>query len=690
VALLVLLGPLDVGIWSDYELPVFDRTRAELGVALSGLSRGPWLPDALRSWSHRVVGGEFGLRLPHAVAAAALVALAGAWARRRGATVAASYLAAAFALSFPGLVHAGTTALGNPIAELLGVTAVLLGTAAAARRGLPAVVLAAGAALSVAAAVASAGLLLGGVIPLGVIAATQTDRRLRAVLWAATAAAAFVVLWLSVHQGDGYIPLLGASKDLELVDKPHLRRFTAGLQEAGYQLFPWTPVVAIGAFAVRRDRLPSVWLAIAVTLTAAWSIVYGPVAFPIAVPAALCAAAAIDRLDDPAHGGAWRRVVLLGSALGILVLAKDASLTPSEIAAPLSHFVGEHTFPAEGSLAAARLERIAKVALLALLVVAALTMPAHGRIGRLVARALPRRARPALLAITVGAAAAFGALLQTRTLLPELSRQLSAKQPLSRWAQWVADGQLPDELGDYRVRDEGMDVYGPPERVDLRSRREAGQWLSDPQPRVMIARQRDVAPLYQQLRGEGRPMYVLDASHQSLRLLSNVLPEGAQDFNEIPSVLLSQPPVLAHQTYIKFGNYVEIIGWEITDPVIRGREVTVRVALRAVRPLPSGSKLYARLLKGRTSRLNGEPTALTNDIYPANLWREGDYILHEVTFTAPWLEIQWGPHELLFGIRRTERNNVEITVPEGKSGDFGVSVRGKKRYFAAVGEVEVW
>jgi hypothetical protein len=139
---------------------------------------------------------------------------------------------------------------------------------------------------------------------------------------------------------------------------------------------------------------------------------------------------------------------------------------------------------------------------------------------------------------------------------------------------------------------------------------------------------------------------------------------------------------------------MEIIAWEATDPIVRGRPVTYRFLIRALRPLPAGSKLYARFLKGRSSRLNalpnGDPSDLTGGIYPPNLWREGDLILHEVTFDAPWLEIQWGPHELYVGLRRSEHQNVEVTLPEGKAGDFGVRVRDKKRSFVTLGSVEVW
>src|SRR5687768_7261413 len=82
VALVVFVpGLSDYGFWTEGEMPVLDRARAHLGAALSGLQRSPWLPDALRTRSYSIFGGELGLRLPHAICGAALVGIAIAWAR---------------------------------------------------------------------------------------------------------------------------------------------------------------------------------------------------------------------------------------------------------------------------------------------------------------------------------------------------------------------------------------------------------------------------------------------------------------------------------------------------------------------------------------------------------------------------------------------------------------------------------
>lgn len=688
-AALLLPGLGAHGIWSDGELPVLDRSRAALGTALTGLHRSPWLPDALRTLGYDAFGA-LGFRLPHALSVAALCGIAAGLARRRGASVPIAIAAGVLAMAFPLSIHAARLALGHPIGELLGVLAVLFGRAALAPGRLRPLWIV-GALASLALATASMGLLFGGALPLSIFAASlpaSGNRRVRAAAWVLAAAALAMVVWLAWRQGDGYIPLLGASKDLDLVAKPEDRRFAAGLQESGYQLFPWLPLVLLGALATTRDRWPSQWLLLGVAAAAGSSLVYGPVAAPIVVPAALCGAAAIERLAGPATPRAWRRVVILGGVLGVLVLGKDVELSPSEIAAPLVQFAGEHTFPAEELAAEISLGTLSRGALLALLALGLVTAR-DGRWGRVALR-IPASVRAWLPAGIVGAIALHGAWLQARGVIPALSRLLSPATTIARWQSFVDAGALSSTLGEHRLRDDGLDLYGPESTTRLMARRDVETWLSEGEPRAALLRVRDVAPVYQKLRERGLPLYVLDAGHQQLRLVANVLPEGATDENPIPSVLFSGPPALRHPTSLRFGTYVEIIGWEVTEPIVRGREVTLRLAIEVLRPLPAGAKIYTRFLKGRSSRLNPDPQPLTGDIYPPNLWREGDYILHEQTFEAPWLEIQPLPHEFFVGLRRSERDNYEITVPEGKTGEFGVRVRGKSRNFATLGEVEVW
>lgn len=696
----LLPGLGEHGFWTDAELPALDRARAALGAALSDLEHHPWLPELLRTRSYALLQSELGLRLPHALAAASLVGMAAGLARSRGASVGLALLAGAFALGFPALAVSGRTALGDPIGEAMATGSVLAGLAALHGRAPLRIAMWAGlSALLLAAAVASAGLAIGGALPLGVLAAAaslDTERRasvrIAAALWLACAVALALTIRLSLEQGDGYIPLLGAAKDLELVDKPEHRRFASSLEDLGYALYPWGPLAIVGALLGRRNRVSALWLGVAVAVVGGWSLVYGgPQPLPVTVPAAVCAVGAVQWVLEPQTDRRARRAVLVMVVLATLVIRKDAERTPARVTVPVADFEGEHTFPADELRAPERLRSIGGLALLALLATGLLApvATARGRLDRWLDR-LPAGPRAHLPPALLAGAALLGAHRYAHELVPEVCDLLSPRTLLEHHRLLAEAGALPDQLGSHRVRDEGLSLYGPGDVVSLGSRRELATYLQADQPRVAIIRDRDLAGLHQDHRQNHWPLYVLDDRHRNLRLVANRLPEGEQNLDPIPSVVFDTPPQLAHQTQLRFEGYIEIIGWEVTEPIVRGREVELQLAIRVLRPLPGGSKIYARLLKGRSSRLNGDPHELTGGIYPPNLWREGDFILHRFTFEAPLLEIQPGEHELIVGLRRGEKQNFEISIPEGKKGEHGVTVRDKKRSFARIGEVEVW
>lgn len=304
------------------------------------------------------------------------------------------------------------------------------------------------------------------------------------------------------------------------------------------------------------------------------------------------------------------------------------------------------------------------------------------------------RARlPAWLpAAVVAAALGRQAWLYGRELLPRTSEQFSLLRPLARYEAWAAAGALPRPLGIHRVADPGLDLYGPPPdaRQTLATRESVSALLRRPEPAAALIRLSELAPLYQVARNAKYPLHVLDASNRDVLLIANTLPPGAADHNPIREVLFDAPPPLAHETLLRFEDFVEVIAWEWDEPVVRGREVELRVVLRPLRPLPSGSKITVRLQRGRLSRVNPLAHDLVENIYPPQHWRAGDYLLHRFRVQVPTLEVVPGPHEVVMGLQRTASANYKITVPEGETGEHGVRVYAGPHEFAVVGEVQVW
>ncbi|MBV1861409.1 MAG: hypothetical protein KUG77_23520, partial [Nannocystaceae bacterium] len=578
----------DAGLWSDAELPVFDRARAELGDALSGLERSPALPDLIRARGVAMFGGALGLRLPHAVAAAAIVGLAIGWIRSLGRPIGLSLFGGAVALSLPMLSLSGRTALGNPVAELLSVTAVLSLWAATRRdspirtRSVSAII----AVVALGAGVASCGLMLGAGLPLAVAALSPgVTPRVRAALGTASGLSVLVSIRLVLDQGDGFIPLLGAAKDLELFDKPEARRFADGLEDFGYQVFPWAGLAMVGAATGRAEvRAPAIWLAVALTFSTGWSMLYGPTPAFLGVPAAACVVAAVARILDPEAAGWERRVALFVAAAAALVVSKDGGLAPNRLVAPTELRENEHTFPDEALDAEDELGGMGKTVFYALLVAGVFGRRREpGGLERIVS-IVPPPARDALVIGAFAVAAASNAWTHACVLLPRTAALLSPKQPLERLARWVETGALPATLGVHRVRDRGLMMYGPDDIEALAGRRDLLQWFETDEPAAAIVRAGDYPALFQASRQHGRPVFVLDDSHARLRLVANRLPDNEVNQDALADIVLDEPPVLAHQTLLNFDDYIEVIGWELDGPLHRGNEHTLQLGVRVLRP----------------------------------------------------------------------------------------------------------
>ncbi len=726
------------GLWSTGEIAVLQRAQAALGAALGGLERAAVLPDLLRTQAVALTGDPAAIRLPGALASALLVGLAVLLARRLGASPRFALLAGAFALATPLLQSQARLALGDPIGELTATTAALLGAAALTHpRRRPAILLTLATLLALGLGLLSAGLLLGVLLPLVAITIawpqghvrptmsrgpddlsqetptlptdlsretpnlradlsreTPTRPRWLAALLALTILAVIALIAvLAYSQGNGWIAALAAARDLPLAERPYTRPFTATFEEFSDQIFPWLPLLVVGLLRPGRARWPALWLLAGLVLVSAWSLRYGPQAVPLTVPAAVLCSAAAEHLLSART--ATRRLGLLLVVAGGLILAKDVRRTPSKVGAVLVHGKGEHSYPARELDAQDTLAGFATFAMLGLLLAVLTrrpTTPATSPTALTRSERLRARLPAALPLGILFAVLAHQAVRYGHGLLPRTSEALSLHRPLTRYAAWQQAGELTAPLLIHRVNDPGLALYGPPEtaRSAVPSRDAIIQQFKTSTASAALLRTSELAALHQQARADGWPLYVPDASNRDVVLVSNVLPAGATDENPIRRVLFDTAPVLAHTTLVRFEDHVEIVGWAWHEPIVRGRETTLEIALHVLQPLPSGSKIYVRLQQGKLSRINPAPHELAEGLYPPHQWRAGDYILHRFTVPVPMLEILPGTYEVVVGLRRTESKNFTISAPADDHNDHGVRFHGPVHELATVGEVQVW
>jgi len=663
---------------------VFDRSRAALGIALSDLVRSPWLPDALRTASYQAVGAPEAIRLPGALAAIGLVGLTTLVAAARGVGSLAALIAGAFALAFPLTLAQGRLALGAPIAELFAASAAVAGYVSLRLHGWRAVTGALIATTLIVLATASTGLVLGALVPLLAIAVGRPTaprpaiRRAVLALWLTIIAVTLIAAVLIYGQGDGYIPLLAAAKDLAIRERPESRGFTASLQELGLQLYPWLPLALVGVLRPGKMRWPALWLLCGLGVHSILSLIYGPSPLPLTVPAALCCTAGLIHLADPTTHRQLRRLALLLAIGGVFVLGKDASRRPATTAAVLAPPVHENRLPAAEIGADVLLPRLNSLAILMVLIAGI----AGGR----------RIAKPWLAPGVAALVLLYQAAIISHSLIPKISALRSLKAPLTRLAAWQGAGALPTEVAIGRVRDPGLAVYGPAEerRTAAETRVAMTAWLQRREPSVALIRDSDLPALFAAHRRDGWPLYVLDPSHAELSLVSNTLPALTSDANRLLEIVFDGPQPLAHETLVRFDDYLEITGWEIREPVLRGSETTITLALRVLKPLPAGAQIDVRLQGGKLSRIGAGPENFAGGLYPTNHWRPGDFILHRHKLKVPLLEVVSGTHELMVAVRRTAKKNLTIVEPSEERGAYGVTVKDKKREFAALGEVRVW
>ncbi|MGB1274724.1 MAG: hypothetical protein ACPG77_03150, partial [Nannocystaceae bacterium] len=413
-------------------------------------------------------------------------------------------------------------------------------------------------------------------------------------------------------------------------------------------------------------------------------------------PAMVCASG--FQVIFAAHSLTARRLGLVTAIGGMLIMAKDGTRTPSLIGDPLGHH-GEKLYPEKPLSAGDTLGGFSKLAILGLGAIwlfarrrrEPLEAPRDGRLGRLNDRLDGLRDRldwlPWAIAAGVLGHQAYGV---HQHLVSGMGAHASARLPLEAHASWAESGELPPTLGTSMVGDPGIALYGPPDHLHkLHGRLGTHNWLAGPDPAVALLRRSDLPQLVQQHRAEGWPLFVLDSSHFQLSLVSNRLPEGASEQNPLATVVVDEPPPLAHTTHVRFEDAVEVIGWQIEGPVIRGRPFTIVIALRALDKLPVQTAIYARLQKGRLSRINYLPVPVTDKQYPPNLWRAGDILVHRQTLVTPTLEIVSGDHDLVIGLRRTKTRNFRISEPAQREAD-GVTILDSGRHFASVGQVMVW
>ncbi len=707
VLALTLPGIAEHGLWSAAEAAVLDRARASLGEPLYGVVASPWLPEMVRSWAYAISDAQdWGLRVPGTVAVALLVGLTAGLASRPGRWF-DSLVAPAFAMALPLSTFAASLAVGRPLGELLLSLCIVLGYAGLRTpRKRPRILFTALALPCLAGSVACLGLVIGAGLPALTLAIAALRLSVPGVAkaWGAVGLGALVLGgYLVSGQGNGFIPLLAASRDLGLLDNPQGRPMGTIFDDATAQLFPWLALALVGLLRPGEHSLAAIWFVLGVTLTGLWSHVYGPTPLPVTLPAALLCSQAVRTLQHAETPAVLRRVGVLVAIAGLLVAAKDAQLLPHHFGSPLAPFAAQD-YPVEAIASASYLSGVAQRGAAALLVAYLLWHVTWPRIRAAPAGEIRRLA---------GQAGIFLALLAqvwsfTTDFLPASTARLSPKGTMARYLEHAQHARLPTQLAAYRVSDAALERYvlAPLTHTTLKTRRELLRWLGAAELKTALIPEDELAAVHQSHRSKGRPFFVVDPIHPGLVVVSNTAIAGLDDTNPLLAVVADEDPKLSHPTWVRFGDVLEVVGWELQGPIHRGQEVRLTVALHVLRRVPQALTIYTRLYRGKLSRINAVAHKPTGGVYPPQYWRKGDYIIDRFDFKVPPLEIVSGEHELIVGLSKTKRERYKVTLPPeqasedpssgpspGRGADLGLDKPrpyGKKGEYAVLGRIMVY
>lgn len=678
---MVVLGPgLGAhGIWGEAELPRIERSLARIGEAHGTFPTAPVGLDVLRglwiSVLRSLLGLETAARTFDLIAVAFGGALVAAWAPRRPGAVFGTVVALAVYLGLPSVAVSGSAVLGDPWGEICIVaaasaTAAFVGADDGRRRFSMAVA----AVAFVAAAVHVRGLGWGAALPLLAAAfGPNGSKRMRAAVATAGACCLAATCVLAVRQEDGYLPILAAAKTEAFLDDPAGVDVVAGIGAFLHQTWPVTPLALLGVVAGRTcPGWLRAYLVLAVAAAVPWCLVYGVVPLPVTVATALVVAHAAD--DGLASSNAKGRLIVALVLGAWVALAKDGRAYPAAYVNLFGPPLSGTFFPAEALDLGGRIARSIHVWILA---AAAAALALH-------------RGRLRLASAAVAFAAVFGAVIVPHGIVRPTLARLSLAPLLATHREAVEAGALPPRLATLRVDAPELELYAGATTVEaVNHRRKLATLFAAGAPYAALVRKTDLAGLFQLHRQDHWPLFVLDDRHAWARLVANVLPPGLEDRNRLPHIVLDAPVQLEHETLVRFEDAIEILGWEIEGPVVRGARPKVRVLLHVIGPVPASAKLIFRLQAGRTSRIGAEPVELTGGAYPPGYFRPGDYILHEHEMRVPIFEILTGPHVVVVGMRRNEKRNLRITAPAGRDPEAGARIFDRAHHFAAIGTVMV-
>ena len=257
-------------------------------------------------------------------------------------------------------------------------------------------------------------------------------------------------------------------------------------------------------------------------------------------------------------------------------------------------------------------------------------------------------------------------------LTPQLSLHLSNKalfQTFHRCRTGV------EALAQYQVSGKGAAYYNDGEVKAIHSTEQLFNLLKENKRWFILVPSHQLAPIDKDARQRKVKYYVLDDRSSQFLILSNKLGqrECKTDRNPLRKYVLSKEPkpkklVRDKQGKVikpNFENRVQLLGYDVDDPVTRGGKFTLKLYFKVLGSMPSQYKIFVHFDQP-ASRFHGDHKPLGGK-FPTEYWMPGDYIVDPHDVEIPIITTPSGTYTMYMGFWLGSQR-LKLTDPDHHDG----------------------
>jgi 4-amino-4-deoxy-L-arabinose transferase-like glycosyltransferase len=234
--------------------------------------------------------------------------------------------------------------------------------------------------------------------------------------------------------------------------------------------------------------------------------------------------------------------------------------------------------------------------------------------------------------LSVGACFGIGV---SQVYLPQLSTHLSPRAVFETYGRFAKPSE---ELIEYRLGTRTASYYLTGNVREIVRQSELLDYLLAQSRRWAILPASELSAVDGEYRKRaGKHLFVVDSRSARAVLVTNQTIGSLADQNSVAKYVLKEPPPIAYSVHARFGEYLELIGYNLTLPhddyVGAGESFTLTWYFRVLKRVPSGYKIFVHI-DGYGLRLNGDHDPV-DGAYALNLWEKGDVIVDSQQLHVP-------------------------------------------------------